>query len=622
MSAASPSSAPPAPGRACDRGPDRAGAVCLILAVVAAVFLVGAFVWSAGRGFDLTDEGFHLNTIRHYTVAPQGGSQFGSVVALLTFGRTLTVAGYRLFGLVLLEISAAFAALALVRFVDRRMPGVASQLPPTTAVVAIAMVGGTLGFSWLPRTVSYLVLTPVLLCLIAALCLIAMSTTDRTLRLGRIDVAAGIGWGVAGSLLFYTKFPSAAAGLVLSVIALVAIVGWRRGAAVTAVVGGTFVVVTFVLNGLGSFDLSHLFESASALGGGSHSSSALQTAYVNELRRLIPSTVVGAVAFALVLVAPIVVVRLGGPRGAMAAIACLAVGAIGFSVALGSSRPPWDLSPIVVFAVLGGIGLAILGEWFVGRDQPRSPADEAPEATVESTRDVPAWIALLILLIGLPFAGSIGTNTGLLELSLSTGALLALAFVILFATWRTALPDAVRGHVVIAVPLGLALLCFTFVVGRSLTRDLYRVSYSAGDQTQTVHNLAPLEGVRVDAATRDLIDQTVAVASRRPGVKPGSPILTSTDLEGLAYVLDGYVPGAGWIDASDTTCVRLQDARAALAKTNLMIIADPLGKHLDTCFRRVVPGYPKEFAVIGTIQLTRPLQLQLGVPKIEVLRRG
>ena len=47
-------------------------------------------------------------------------------------------------------------------------------------------------------------------------------------------------------------------------------------------------------------------------------------------------------------------------------------------------------------------------------------------------RDVPPWIALVLLLVGLPLAGSSGTNTGLLSMALGTGTLLALVFVLLF----------------------------------------------------------------------------------------------------------------------------------------------------------------------------------------------
>ena len=108
------------PGK--DSPRDVAALICVLVSVVAAAFVVDAFWWSAGRGFDLTDESFHLNTLRHASVAPQGGSQFGSIVRILTLGQTLSVAEYRLFGLILLELSAIAAAIAFVKFVRLRLP--------------------------------------------------------------------------------------------------------------------------------------------------------------------------------------------------------------------------------------------------------------------------------------------------------------------------------------------------------------------------------------------------------------------------------------------------------------------------------------------------------------------
>jgi hypothetical protein len=602
---------------------DLAGLVCVILAVLAAAALAIVFWSSSNRGFDLTDEGFHLNTLRHASSAPQGGSQFGNVVRILTFGRTLSVAGYRLFGYVLLEVAAVAAAFAFVRYCTDRLPAVADQLPPKAAVVATAMVGATLGYSWLPRTVSYLVLTPALLCVIGALCLWMITGAERSFKLRTADVVAAIAWGAAGSLLFYSKFSSSAAGMTLTVVAIVIAVGWRRAVSLTAVGLATFVVVTVVLNASGAFSVSQLIHSASALGGGSHSASSLQNAYVDEMKKLFTPAVEGAIFLGLVLSAPLFAVRIRRPVGFVVGAICTVVGAAGFLRTLGSSRFPWQLGPIVVFAVLGAIAFAMVAGWILRRRDEPGSADEAEIAdeTRAPSRDLPAWIALVLVLLGLPFAGSIGTNTGLLSMALGTGALLALVFVLLFAEWRAAMPKSVQQNVLVAVPLAVALVCFGFVVVRSVGRDLYRVPFPASKQTEQLHGVQPIRGLRVDPATRRMIDQVVTAASRGPGVKPASPILTSTNLEGFAYVLDGYVPGAGWIDASETTCSRLAGARDKLARTDLLIVAKPLGPRLDACFRRSVPGYPDAFRELATVDLDPAWQDEVGVKQVAVLRR-
>src|SRR5262249_28875699 len=154
------------------------------------------------------------------------------------------VAGYRLLGFVLLELAALASAFAFVSFTRRRQPTYVSGQLPAAAIVATVMLGAGLGYSWLPRTVSYLVLTPTLLCVIAALCLVVMARSDRGFRLDVPDIVAVMAWGCAGAFLFYTKFSSAAAALVLGVVALLLTVSFRRAVASTAVIGASFVVLT------------------------------------------------------------------------------------------------------------------------------------------------------------------------------------------------------------------------------------------------------------------------------------------------------------------------------------------------------------------------------------------
>jgi hypothetical protein len=601
-----------------------------VLAVVAVLVLIGSFVWSANRGFDFSDEGFHLNTLRHAAVAPQGGTQFGNVVRVITFGHVLSVGNYRLLGFVLLELAAVASAFAFVSFTRRRQPTYASGLLPTAAVVATAMVGAGLGYSWLPRTVSYLVLTPVLLCVIAALCLVLIARTDRGFRIDLSDIVSAVAWGCAGSFLFYTKFSAAAAALVIGVVALLLTVSFRRALASTAIIGASFVVLTLVLNATSWFSIHALTNSASALGSGSHSSSALRKAYVDEFSRLSRPTIEAAAMLSLVLIGALLAVRLRKPFGPIVGVVGVVLGLAGFANALHKPRPPWDLSPIVVFAAFGAFVVLLAVELFLDRDRWERSLEEDDDEDrsrpswwqKEPTRRAAfEWVALTLLLVGLPFAGSLGSNTGLISLALSSGALLALGMLALFAQWRALLPPDARRNMVTAIPLVVALGCFAFVVERSLTRDLYRIPVAASRQTESIPGVKPLAGLRVDPGTRNLVEQTVAAANASAPLRPGTPIITSANLEGLAYALDGYVAGSGWIDPSTTTCVRLADARRQLAAAPILLRGAQISKALDSCFRKTVPGYPDGFKTVGTITLDSAWRQQLGFRQILVLQR-
>jgi hypothetical protein len=611
------------------RTPDRASTALTVIAVGALVVVLGAFAWSANRGFDFTDESFHLNSLRHASVAPSGGSQFASVVRVLTFDHVLGVPGYRLLGLLLLELAALACGCAFVGFLRRRLPHAATGLPSRGAVVAIAMVGATLGYSWLPRTVSYLVLAPALLCVIAALCFFLMADERDEPRMGAFHALVAVAWGAAGAFLFYTKFTSAIAGIGFALLALLLVAGWRLALQVAVVAGATFLVIVAGLNATSAFSVHDLFQSASALGAGSHNASALRQAYWDEATELLGPTIFVGVMFALVVFATTWALRTRRAVAVVASVLTVVIAAVGTRFALRVSRPPWELSPILVFAVIVGLALAVPAGWLATRMT--SPADSpAPEqnggapasATAGATGPVVrAWCALALLLLGLPLAAALGTNTGLLKMALGAGALLALAAVALFAQWRATLPARDRRNVFAAVPLVLALVCFVFVVGRSLTRDLYRVSGSAREQTRAVPGVEPLDGLRVDAATKKLIVETVAAASQPPKVPGDIGVLTTTNLEGLAYVLDDYVVGSGWIDGSDTTCTKLKDARAELARVPLLVVGEPLGKQLDTCLRQSVPGYPDAFVEVDDIKVPGPVAQEIGPRRAHVLKR-
>ena len=129
----------------------------------------------------------------------------------------------------------------------------------------------------------------------------------------------------------------------------------------------------------------------------------------------------------------------------------------------------------------------------------------------------------MLVLFGLPFAGSSGTNTGLLSMALGTGALLALVFVLLFAEWRAALPEPMRHSVLVARAVGRRVGVLCFVVVRSVGRDLYRVPFAASKQTEQLHGVPPIRGLRLDPATRRMIDQVVTAASRWSRSETGKP---------------------------------------------------------------------------------------------------
>jgi hypothetical protein len=197
--------------------------VLLLIAAVEAAMFVAA----AGRGLDLTDEGFYLLTYRHWTEWPSV-SLFGAYFSIpfALFGHD--VWAMRVLGFALLfgagiwfghETGRAFDALANRRSRDGLL---------ATSIACGAAVWSYYGAFLVPYTPSYNLLT--LLCALLAFAL--------ALRLGRtllLDEQRGrsgnaFALGLVGSVGIASKFSAGVLVLMLAML-IVCTLGWRRGSA-------------------------------------------------------------------------------------------------------------------------------------------------------------------------------------------------------------------------------------------------------------------------------------------------------------------------------------------------------------------------------------------------------
>jgi hypothetical protein len=593
---------------------DAAGRVSALAAVFATVVVVTTFLWSANRGFDLTDEGYHLQVLRHPGRVPLGATQFGGIVRVLTLGQTLSVSGYRILGLILLEVTAVVAAIATQGFIRERLPTLAPGLPPRVAIVCTAMVGAALGYSWLPRTISFLILTSSMLCLMASACLALCSSRSSRHR----DPVLAVGLGAAATIALFSRPSAAMLGLVVCGIGLLFGIGVRRTITVAVWVGVTLILGAALMQASGWFSLGGLLHGGAALSGNTHSTSRLLHKDSTEIRRIAASVIFGAAVFALVVVSPWILARVRRPWNVLSAAASASIGSLAFLATFKSGRAPFLASPTLVFAAIGGMLTGLLVVALIERQR----AVTSGEMTVVPyERGVASPIlALSILLLGLPFAGSIGSVTGLLEMALSAGALLALFTVCVFAALRVVLPTGIRYHWLVALPLVLFLTACSFRIVAAVGQDLYRVPSPAHDQTYGV-SMRTLAGVHVDKSTRALLEDTAAAVAPYH-IAPGSPILAPLKLEGVVYALDGYIPALDWLDNGERECVKnLTPTRGVLAKTQLILRTNPQPAMFEQCFRQVVPGYPHDFEVVRTIPLDPQWQREIGVKGIDILRR-
>jgi len=491
---------------------------------------VAMFLAAAGRGLDLTDEGFYLLTFQHWTEWPSV-SLFGAYFSLpyQLFGQS--VWAIRVLGFILLltacvwfsrEVHRAFDALAL-----RMMPdGIAAA-----SVAGGASVWNYYGAFVVPYTPSYNLLT--LACALAAMAL--------AMRVGRSlfqhDSATlyrdSFTLGVVASVGIASKF--SAGVLVLGLCALVIVAfGWRRVetriAARIAVALAAGAALNVAALWLADPDLPTRFQRGIAV-----TLAMYPRSPANELIGFLFTDVPQAVALSLrILMWPLLI-----------AFAVLAAGwwvarrALfdSLAVAVFVAGATWvtyvkdNRAHRLVLLTLVALGLA-LARWWLARGR---PTNASPARSW--------WAAAAVLAV--PFAYSFGTNNPLLRhMGMAAAFPAVLATMLVRSMWTE------RSISRWAFALSLVLLA-TFpaeIVVRQWTSGqyTYRLGAALGEQTARM----PANAGRIDVTVHPSLARTVGdflALTRESGFVAGQPMIDFTGQSPGLVALAGGVPvGAIW----------------------------------------------------------------------------
>jgi hypothetical protein len=584
-------------------------------------FLVGSFVWAADKGYVIGEEGYYLLSSRFPHAAPPAVTQFGLIVDAITLHHPLTVPGYRVLGLVALLIGAVALMLSFLTFVDRRLPRYRRAMPATTSLCAFAATAGLLGLSWLMRTISYFTLTTVFAeFAVASVLLATASTPSRSWRPPAGQVALSACAGLMLVLLLFTKFPAALITGGLLVVFLPVAMGWRRGlvlvAALAAGAAISMLALTTDFFG-GPFSLHGLRDGARIASQGSHNAREILTADWESASTYsffsLASVLVG------VMFAAPVIARLAPARFRVALGWALAVpGLLAVTLAVRA----WSDHTTITYVILGGftIGLVfVLSTAWLARRLDPSTATAGLVARSGPPRESLLLTALVALMVALPFATAIGTNTGLFHLSINCGAAFACLMALAWGARGLVLDRPARQTVLAYLPIGFASLLFALLIAHGTLVEPYGLATSISGQTETLTGIGGLSTMRVDPATKRLLTELQAKVDAVSSFRPGDPIVTGPLLGGMAYALGGWLPGTEYYNDSPPTCLALEQVPDDLARTDL-VIRDTNAPHgFDDCLREVMPGYPEQFDVRAVVD--GPMVFGPGEDRLEILVR-
>lgn len=526
-----------------ERSGDRFAARVSLAVLLGALAVKGALVvYALDRGFEIGDEGYFLLNLNRPGNAPEP-FQFYRLLALLVREHRFDVLDARLLRIgVELAASAALVGGVLAWARARTVvPGTPQRLPFLSfAALGILLNTGSRSFGYNDATN---------LCVYAAIgALFWLLSLPSGAAGQRRRSGAALLIGLAAGFQLGIKFTSA-----LLLIAMVAaslyllprdvpvrtrlrMVPWIGGGLLLAILA--YGAVRGGISLLAS-DVGLLPELARL--GGYHPRELVARLALGEIVTLLHLTLTGG-AFALSL-------RLLSRNERRSADGRLAV-ALGIAAVLlavdVTLLHPFFLAPSLLFLSVFLLFLVGVGVLALGR--------RAPTLGLAPSTGPPPRLAPLLVLLATPVVAMAGTNVPL-SMRLPAHALpwILAAAVPLFELQRR--DRLVRFSCVAATTLALATT--TIVVQHQLAHP-YGVP---GPATEQVHGVRGLEGVRVEAAIRDFLED-LREQMEEAGFRPGDPILALDYMPGLVFFLDGISPGWNFyvFDRPDLNCFNFRRA--------------------------------------------------------------
>lgn len=488
---------------------------------------VGLYLWMAPRGFEFTDESFYLLNYLYWRELLGTVSFFGAYFELPFRLLGESIAGIRIFSLVLLLVSSGFFTREVLRYCARR-DGHSVPAPLARALVLVGMAASLNYFGYVStaRAPSYnlLALLTMLLSTGLLLRLLDSALSPRGAQIvavwyGLVIGACGMGKATSGVLL------------VASHVLFFALANhdWRLSRLlqlfVLSMVGAS--LNALLLQWVHPHWFAVLLEGVSMV----HTTDERGLlALANTLRWEVQEIAPGLLLWgAGAVVACGLAARWIGAKH-RSAMSVLIVGLVGAVNAFWMSDARGQL-----WLPLLGLGVFLL--WLVEYLARQSARWTKPDTTA---------LTLTGLFLVLPLAYSFGTNMSVLRHSQ-----MAAVFVVVAMALRLRSLHRAGLLVTPALYTCLAVLCVpTLLIQVRAAWDVdytHRQLSSLGRQTVPVSVGLVATTVLVDATTRDTL-RAVTDAARAAGFTPGTSMLDLTgDGPGLVYALGGRPLGVAWL---------------------------------------------------------------------------
>ncbi len=571
------------------------------------VWVVAALMM-AGRGFDVTDEGFYVLSYRWWDSTPRvfTGVQYlyGPVFELLGW----SIAGLRvvrLVSVVLVHLAFGWAFMSWLR--TRRPEAPASRGWELAGALTILASAGVM-YGWLPLSPGYNDVALLTSLLLVSLLLWSMRAVVAE---NRLPVLAAACAGPPVVALVLAKWASA--GLIMLFLLIVGVValrslgarGWLRYV-VTAI--GSVAVCLLLVNAF----VQPLRPLASEMAEVNRLVAASTNSPLTLIGMYLRTTFsMGAEALVLAALALLIAglgVLLRRTRFAAAGLPLVVLGPVAALVA--ANPGSWGLPgggiqgiptyvPQLIALALVVVVASSVGRW-TGRRTPGRPVASARPGRA-------ADLAVVTMLVLLPAVQALGTGNPLAYLAVNGFP----CWVALMVAACTASGPRPVAQALAVSATGCAVLVAATTGADGLVRHPYRTA-AWSEATSTVGGAGALAQVRVDPETAARFKDVRAAAGEH---RTGDPVMAFDEMAGMVLLLDGRSVGEAWYS-------RIDGDRTAAGIGSVCTGPQPWGGALPVVIYDHAPGAVDQDALRACgLSLSRDYELGTvdhGEPRLRV----
>ncbi|TGE23238.1 hypothetical protein [Hymenobacter metallicola] len=558
----------------------------LILSILAA-FLIGLFLWSINKGFDLTDEGFYLMGYTYPEEYSSSFTNFHLLINKLLDPAHTSIIGYRLASLFTTVVSGLLLAGGLWVWIKEKYQ--ATPLP-FWLLAALFISGNFLQYSIFPRTIFYNNINAFCMAFFASSILV-YSAYPSANGFKRRHFYLFVGAFFIGLDLF-VKGSSSVGALVTGGLALVLCVGLSNIREWYKPVG---------IVGLGYFTGLLLFFTAV------QSFGVWRTNFVHETQLLLQTSYNGGLLV----------------RYLKDAYPLLRTLIYPFSVFILASffLTRAYLRQKLRLATSLQIGIIVLGGVFLGFEALRtglyknthlnynrsavwflallfSVVAMFAAAYLEQPYRKLKWrkIVVVFWLLLMPFVGAVGTYNNLfINFMLEINYWLAVLCILYVSMPNVAALPLVR-IVIFLVPIFIVTQQYTY--GMLLAPYVQAANMLQQSEPVTFGKTHTPAELLVDPKTAHYMEE-LRTTLKKSGFEPGMPIVAVYDLPGLVYALDGISPGNPWMfgQLDLRNCDALNKTRLDLTSAFVLVNEKP-GAELVTCMRSHGMLFPEGYTEV------------------------